>query len=67
VSIFAANLILGVLSRALPQLNLFVLSLPINMLLGLVALGGGLAATILVVSQLVNDLPQAMLGLFPAV
>ncbi|MGH2409015.1 MAG: flagellar biosynthetic protein FliR, partial [Chloroflexota bacterium] len=37
VSVFAANLILGVLSRALPQLNLFVLSMPLDMLLGLVA------------------------------
>ncbi len=65
VSILAANLILGVLSRALPQLNLFVLSLPLDMLLGLVALVGALAATMLVVSQLTNDLPRAMLGLFP--
>ncbi|HVA88845.1 MAG TPA: flagellar biosynthetic protein FliR [Chloroflexota bacterium] len=65
VSVFAANLILGVLSRALPQLNLFVLSMPLDMLLGLVALGGGLAAIMMVVSQLTNDVPQAMLGLFP--
>jgi len=67
VSIFAANLILGVLSRALPQLNLFVLSLPIDMLLGLAALGGGLAAMVLLIGRLTNDLPQAMLGLFPAI
>lgn len=65
VSIFAANLILGVVSRALPQLNLFVLSLPLDMLLGLAALGGSLAAVMMVVSQLTGDLPQAMLGLFP--
>jgi flagellar biosynthesis protein FliR len=67
VSIFAANLILGVLSRALPQLNLFVLSLPIDMLLGLAALSGGLAAMVLLIGQLTNDLPRAMLGLFPAI
>jgi flagellar biosynthetic protein FliR len=65
VSVFAANLILGVLSRALPQLNLFVLSMPLDMLLGLVALSGGLAGTMVVVSRLTNDVPQAMLGLFP--
>ena len=65
VSVFAANLILGVLSRALPQLNLFVLSMPLDMLLGLVALGGALAGITLAVSQLTNTMPQAMLGLFP--
>lgn len=65
VSVFAANLILGVLSRALPQLNLFVLSMPLDMLLGLVALGGALAGIMVVVSQLTNNVPQAMLGLFP--
>ncbi len=65
ISVFAANLILGVLSRALPQLNLFVLSLPLDMLLALVALSGGLAGIMVVVSQLTNDVPRAMLGLFP--
>lgn len=65
VSVFAANLILGVVSRALPQLNLFVLSMPLDMLLGLVALGGALAGITLAVSQLTNNMPQAMLGLFP--
>ena len=61
-SLFAANLILGVVSRALPQLNVFVLSMPLDLLLGLVALIGGLAAMIVVIGRLDAGLPQLMLG-----
>jgi len=63
-SLFAANLILGVVSRALPQLNVFVLSMPLDLLLGLVALIGGLAAMIVVIGRLDAGLPQLMLGSF---
>jgi len=63
-SIFAANLILGVVSRALPQLNVFVLSMPLDLLLGLVALIGGLAAMIVVIGRIDAGLPRMMLGSF---
>lgn len=63
ISIFAATVVLGVVSRALPQLNVFVLSLPINMLLGLLALAGSAAGMIAVIAHLTGQVPQSMLQL----
>lgn len=62
-TLFATDLILGVVSRALPQLNVFVLSLPLNIVLGLMALIASLAGTILIVSHLTNQVPNVMLDL----
>lgn len=62
VSLFGANVVLGVLSRSLPQLNVFVLSLPLDLLLGLLAIGGSLAGIVLVIEHLFGNMPNAMLG-----
>jgi flagellar biosynthetic protein FliR len=62
-SLFATNLVLGVISRSLPQLNLFVLSLPINLLLGLVALLGSLASVVLIAGHLTGNVPGSLLNL----
>lgn len=64
-TLFATNLVLGLVSRSLPQLNLFILSLPLNLLLGLVALIGSLGGTLLVISHLTDNLPRAMLDILP--
>ena len=61
VSLFGANVALGVLSRALPQLNVFVLSLPLDLLLGLLALGGSLTGIVLVMEHLFGNMPGALL------
>jgi flagellar biosynthetic protein FliR len=62
-SLFATNLVLGVISRSLPQLNLFVLSLPMNLLLGLVALLGSLATVVLIAGHLAGNVPGSLLNL----
>jgi flagellar biosynthetic protein FliR len=64
-SLFAANIVLGVISRSLPQLNIFMLSMPLNLLLGLLALIGSLAALIVMLGHLVGGTPQMMLNLLP--
>lgn len=64
-SLIAANLILGVVSRSLPQLNLFILSMPLDLLIGLTALIGGLAAILVLIGHYMNALPQSMLGILP--
>lgn len=61
-SLFGANVVLGVLSRSLPQLNVFVLSMPLDLLLGLLAIGGSLAGMILVIEHLFSGIPHTMLG-----
>jgi flagellar biosynthesis protein FliR len=60
-SLFAANIVLGVVGRSLPQLNIFVNSMPLNFLLGLTALLSTLAATMLAIHHLTNELPQTLL------
>lgn len=60
-SLLAANLVLGVVSRSVPQLNLFMLSMPLGMLLGLMALLGSLAALLVILGHLFSTLPQSML------
>lgn len=62
-SLFAATVVMGLISRSLPQLNIFMLSLPVNVLLGLCALIAGLAATVMLIGNLVDQLPRAMLSL----
>jgi flagellar biosynthetic protein FliR len=62
-SLFATDLVLGVISRALPQLNIFVLSLPLNILLGFMALSASLAGMTLIVSHLTDQVPNIMLDL----
>lgn len=64
-SLLVANVILGVVSRSLPQLNLFMLSMPLNVLIGLVALIGALGAILLLIGNYMNNLPQTMLGILP--
>lgn len=64
-SLFAANIVLGVISRSLPQLNIFMLSMPLNLLLGLLALLGSLAALMVMLGHLVGGTPQMMLNLLP--
>lgn len=66
-SLFAANVVLGVVSRSLPQLNIFMLSMPLDLMLGLLALIGSMAALAVVLGHLVDGLPQTMLSLFQAV
>lgn len=61
-SLFVANLVLALISRSLPQLNVFMLSLPIGIMLGLVALIASIAGTLLIIGRLTNGLPQTMLG-----
>ena len=61
-SVLIANLVLGIIGRSMPQLNLFILSMPIDFILGLLALIASLAATITVVAHFTNALPQTMLG-----
>lgn len=61
-SVFAASIVLAVLARALPQLNMFVLSMPVNLLLSLVALIGGASATVLAMGALTQGLPQSVLA-----
>jgi flagellar biosynthesis protein FliR len=60
-SLFAANIVLGMVGRSLPQLNIFVNSMPLNFLLGLAALLGTLTATMLAIHHLTNELPQTLL------
>ncbi len=62
-SIFAATVVLGVVSRSLPQLNVFVLSMPLNMMLGLLAIVGSMGATVVLLGHLVTGLPREMLSL----
>jgi flagellar biosynthetic protein FliR len=62
-TLFASDLLLGVVSRALPQLNVFVLSLPLNIILGLMAIIGSLAATVLFLGNQVSDMPSMLLAL----
>jgi flagellar biosynthetic protein FliR len=62
-SLFATDLVLGVISRALPQLNVFVLSLPLNILLGFMALIASLAGSMLIISHLTEQVPNIMLDL----
>ena len=62
-TLFASDLILGVVSRSLPQLNVFVLSLPLNIVLGLLAMIASLAGTILIIGHLTDQMPNVMLDL----
>ena len=62
-TLVVSDVILGVLSKALPQLNVFVLSMPLNILLGLLALIGSVAGTILLVGHLTDQVPNVMLDL----
>ena len=62
-TLVASDIVLGVLSKALPQLNVFVLSMPLNIMLGLMALIGSLAGTILIVGHLTDQVPNVMLDL----
>jgi len=62
-TLFASDLILGVASRALPQLNVFILSMPLNIMLGLMAMIGSLAGTVLIVGHLTDQVPNVMLDL----
>jgi flagellar biosynthetic protein FliR len=62
-SLFATDLVLGVISRALPQLNVFVLSLPLNIILGFMALLGSLAGMVLLIGHLTDQTPSIMLDL----
>ncbi len=62
-TLFATDLILGVVSRSLPQLNVFVLSLPLNILFGLLAMSASLAGTVLIVGHLTDQVPNVMLDL----
>lgn len=60
-SLFAANIVLGVVSRSMPQLNVYVLSMPLNLILGLLALIAALGGTVLVIGHLTGQLPHMML------
>ena len=64
-SLIASNVILGIVSRSIPQLNLFVLAMPINVLLGLLALVGSLAGMLLITGNFMQDVPRTMLNLLP--
>lgn len=61
-SLFAANVLLGVVSRALPQLNVFVLSMPLDLILGLLTLIAGLTGMIIIFGHASDALPQMMLA-----
>lgn len=65
-SLIASNVILGIVSRSIPQLNLFVLAMPINIMLGLLALVGSLAGMMLITGNFMQDVPRTMLSLLPA-
>lgn len=61
-SLFGANVVLGVVSRAVPQLNVFMLSMPLDLLLGLLTIIGALAGTMLLLQHLFSAVPNLMLA-----
>ncbi len=38
ITIFATNVLMGILSRAMPQMNVFIVGMPLNLLIGLITL-----------------------------
>jgi len=62
-SLFATTAVLGLIGRSLPQLNIFVLNMPLGLLLGLVAMIGSLAASIALADHATQDLPGRLLHL----
>jgi flagellar biosynthetic protein FliR len=56
-----ANLALGILTRASPQLNVFAIGFPITLMVGMVALMLSLPHFIPVIERLVEEALQTML------
>ncbi len=64
VTLLAANVALGIMARVFPQMNIFMLSLPLNIGLGFLALGLSLLVFIHTVQNAYGALPLQLKALF---
>lgn len=60
VSLLAATTVLGVMARAFPQMNVFLVSMPLNIALGFVILGVSLMVFVKTVERSLAQLPSAI-------
>lgn len=64
VSILAATVALGVMARSFPQMNIFMISFPLNIGLGFIVLGATLLLFIRTLSHAFDSLGQQIITLF---
>jgi flagellar biosynthetic protein FliR len=69
VTLFLTTLAMGILSRTLPQMNIFIVGMPLNVLVGLIityfslqVMGGVLSTVVSSMSQNITNLLAAMAG-----
>lgn len=66
VSILLANIAMGILSRTIPQMNIFVVGFPVTMALGLIVLLFSMPFMISAVSRVYIELSHNIVGLLKA-
>ncbi|HEU0265792.1 MAG TPA: flagellar biosynthetic protein FliR [Geobacterales bacterium] len=64
VSLLMANVALGIMARAFPQMNIFMVSLPVTIGLGLIVLGLSLSSFVHILSGAFGAIPLQMKSLF---
>ena len=64
VSLLAAGVVLGIMARSFPQMNIFMISFPLNIGLGLVALGFSILAFSQTLTDAFGALPMQIRMLF---
>ena len=65
-AVFLANLAMGLTSRMLPQMNIFLVGLPLNILIGLISLAASLSIFTAVWRGAISDLEQQLAGIVGA-